>query len=80
LGERAIGEAIIVAVMCWLSSWTILRRLVKDGGGVGGTIEGRNVLIDGGGIAGGRAKETAAFGAVVMVVLGRLLNWIHHAK
>jgi hypothetical protein len=32
---------------------------------------------NGGGIAGGRAIETVAFGAAVMVVLRRLFNWIH---
>jgi hypothetical protein len=48
--------------------------LIGNGGGNGGSIECRNVPIDGRGIAGGKAIETAAVGAAVMVVLGRLLN------
>jgi hypothetical protein len=64
----------------WWIRWTILSWLIGDGGGNGGSIERRNVPIDGGGIAGGRAIETAAFGAAVMVVLGCLLNWIHHVE
>jgi hypothetical protein len=55
--------------------------LIGNGGGSGGSIERRNVPIDGGGIAGGRAIETAAFGAaIIMVVLGRLFSWIHGVK
>jgi hypothetical protein len=59
---------------------TVLGCCIGDGGGNEGSIALRIEAVDGRGIARGRADETAAFGAAVMVVLGRLFSWIHHVS
>jgi hypothetical protein len=48
---------------------TVLGCFIGDGGGNEGSIALRIEAVDGRGIARGRVDETAAFGAVVVVVL-----------